>query len=60
MIQSPCKECERRCVGCHSTCKEYLDFRQAVDKESALIQYERRLRYQQYSDTRNFKRRGQR
>ena len=27
MINYPCRECDRRTVGCHSTCKEYLETR---------------------------------
>ena len=30
--QSPCKECENRYVGCHSTCEDYLDFRGRSDE----------------------------
>lgn len=30
-IQSPCKvngvDCEKRCVGCHSTCKAYKEYK---------------------------------
>ena len=26
MSKGPCKECTRRKVGCHSTCKDYADY----------------------------------
>lgn len=25
-MTAPCKDCERREVGCHAKCKEYLDY----------------------------------
>lgn len=25
-VQCCCKDCEKRTVGCHATCKDYLDF----------------------------------
>lgn len=27
MIKAPCKDCEKRYVGCHSSCEEYLAFK---------------------------------
>lgn len=42
MIENPCKrECPRRKPGCHSNCKDYKDFRQALDERNALIRQER-------------------
>lgn len=29
---APCKDCERREVGCHAECPEYQAFRKALDK----------------------------
>lgn len=29
-VKSPCKECEDRCVGCHSTCRKYDFYRMRV------------------------------
>lgn len=26
MISSPCHNCQDRCLGCHSNCKEYNDY----------------------------------
>ena len=31
---APCKECEKRCVGCHSSCEEYLEWRKQWDKNA--------------------------
>lgn len=33
MERSPCKDCTRRYLGCHSKCPEYKSFRAARDKE---------------------------
>ena len=32
---SPCKDCEKRYNGCHSTCKDYKTFRSEIDKANA-------------------------
>ena len=32
---APCKGCDRREVGCHSSCAEYLEFRKARDEMNA-------------------------
>lgn len=29
----PCKDCEKRVVGCHAVCKEYKEWRKKKDKE---------------------------
>ena len=31
MINAPCKGCEKRYVGCHSKCPDYLAFKKAHD-----------------------------
>ena len=28
----PCKDCEKRTPGCHSTCEEYIQFRKERDE----------------------------
>jgi hypothetical protein len=33
MTNNACRNCERRTVGCHSTCKEYAEFRARVAAE---------------------------
>lgn len=25
-VKNPCKDCDKREIGCHSNCKEYLEF----------------------------------
>lgn len=34
-IQSPCLNCSKRKVGCHSKCQEYKDFRSELDEYNA-------------------------
>lgn len=33
MICGPCKGCEERIVGCHSTCERYIEWKALVDLE---------------------------
>ena len=28
-VSSPCKDCQTRFVGCHSSCVKYIDYQQA-------------------------------
>lgn len=44
MNKSPCKSCSRRYSGCHSNCKDYKEYRQALDERNELI-YQNRERY---------------
>lgn len=32
-IQSPCKDCQNRRVGCHDTCYLYKEFRKKKDRQ---------------------------
>lgn len=31
---SPCKDCERRAVGCHSTCPDYAEYKNKLDHKN--------------------------
>lgn len=31
----PCKDCDKRAIGCHCTCEEYQKFRKFKDDECA-------------------------
>ena len=33
-VESSCKDCTKRCVGCHSTCSEYADYLERRKKAS--------------------------
>lgn len=33
-VQSPCKDCSDRELGCHSTCKRYIQFQEANQAET--------------------------
>lgn len=41
---TPCKGCDRRVVGCHSVCGDYIAWRKAKDDESLSIR-EGRAKY---------------
>lgn len=30
-MKSPCQNCAKRTVGCHSSCESYINFRNGVD-----------------------------
>lgn len=36
-VMSPCKGCEDRCIGCHSTCGDYAEYKQALEDNRAKI-----------------------
>lgn len=41
-VKVPCKECQKRCLGCHSNCDEYKEYRNNMDDIR-----ERRFRHNQ-------------
>ena len=41
MLNSPCKGCEKLFIKCHSTCEEYLEFREEVDELREKIRKEK-------------------
>lgn len=45
MINSPCKNCENRYLGCHSECGKYTMFKRKREYESAII---RKKKYENY------------
>lgn len=34
MRSSPCLGCQKKFIGCHSNCLEYIDFRQKLDVDN--------------------------
>lgn len=36
-VMSPCKGCEDRCIGCHTTCGDYAIYKQALENNRAKI-----------------------
>lgn len=36
-VMSPCKDCTDRCIGCHSTCGDYAEYKQALEDNRAKI-----------------------
>lgn len=45
-MKAPCKDCDKRYVGCHGRCEKYLEFSKANQKRLELIQKENE--YNQY------------
>jgi len=39
-LVSPCKECSDRCIGCHSTCGEYAEYKQELERRRHDIKLE--------------------
>lgn len=31
-MSAPCKDCTKRVLGCHSSCKDYAEYRKGIDK----------------------------
>jgi len=36
-VMSPCKDCTDRCMGCHSTCGDYAEYKRALEDNRAKI-----------------------
>lgn len=50
-IQSPCKNCQDRFVGCHSTCVKYIDYKQAASVRFKEVQAKKKeLNRGEYTD----------
>ena len=45
MKTDTCRECTKRHVGCHSTCQDYIKFRQELDEVNKKIRKERLMDY---------------
>jgi len=41
MDNAPCKDCEKRHVGCHSDCNNYKKFREYMDDKNDKIRKEK-------------------
>ena len=41
MISSPCKDCQKREIGCHSKCKHYIEFRHDLDEINKMKEAEK-------------------
>ena len=35
-LKSPCKDCQQRKVGCHSTCSDYIKYSIESDKQAEI------------------------
>ena len=48
-LNAPCKGCEKREVGCHATCEDYLTYRELKDEQNAELK-EKAKREQEQND----------
>jgi len=39
-IMSPCKNCTDRCIGCHTTCGDYAEYKQELERRRTKIKKE--------------------
>ena len=39
----PCKDCSVRCVGCHSTCEKYIEWRNNEKKKNDEIKFKQNM-----------------
>ena len=39
-MKNPCHNCEKRVVGCHSSCEDYKTFREEKDRQNVKIRAE--------------------
>lgn len=49
-LKAPCYQCEKREVGCHSTCKEYIEYsneRRKIYEKNAQKPYIRKEDYRE-------------
>lgn len=35
-MKAPCKDCNERCLNCHSVCEEYFQYRREIMKASVV------------------------
>ena len=56
---SPCKDCERRQLGCHSTCADYIAFDRAKKEHNAKVSEARKSQSISWTKTTRKMRRGE-
>lgn len=47
-IKTPCKACEKRCLGCHANCEEYKQFRKDIEEQKKQEKTEYHPNYHRY------------
>jgi len=60
-LQAPCKDCEKRCLGCHSECADYINYnnmQKKVREERAVRSEERQMIVKQINESRKRMTRG--
>lgn len=39
-LKSPCMKCEDRCIGCHTTCGDYAQYKQELERRRSDMKLE--------------------
>lgn len=55
--KAPCKDCDRREIGCHSTCIDYISYRKIHEKnlrKKAVAKYKMSIGYDERCHKREF------
>lgn len=39
-VLSPCKDCDDRCIGCHTTCGDYAEYKQELERRRTEVKAE--------------------
>ena len=42
-LMSPCKGCDDRCIGCHTTCGDYAIYKQELERRRSDIKAENEI-----------------
>lgn len=60
-LQAPCKDCEKRYMGCHSKCAEYIEYdkhQQKIRDERVMKAEEVQMMVRQITESRKRMKRG--
>lgn len=44
MVMSPCKNCTDRCIGCHTTCGDYAEYKCELERRREEVKAENESR----------------
>lgn len=54
MGKAPCLGCSDRCIGCHSSCTKYIEWKRDIDKENETIR-KNRVEYRILTDMEEYR-----
>ena len=47
-IDCKCYKCENRCIGCHSTCESYKEYKKAKDVIKHRIEFDKLINFRSF------------